>query len=670
MLKKKESKTKVETKLEKLYLLNKKDPKKVNDNLLKLVADQDLLLSAYGKIQANSGSMTIGVDEDDTVDGFNRKLIERTSKSILEGNYTWKDIKQVEIPKPGKKKKRPLGIPTFSDKLVQESIRTVLMTIYEPVFQEYEYNHGFRPKRSTHTAIRSITTKSQGMEYALEGDIVGAYNSLKHGKLMEFLKKKISDKRLLKLIENGLKHNIHFKDKITLNTLGVPQGAIISPLLFNIYMHEFDLEIERIAKELEIRNEKENRKRLIHRMASTVTMRIHRRGKILDRIKNKPDFDKKAFYKILKQIQKDKKLQRTLPSKNLSRRPLRIHYTRYADDWILTTNLREQEVITLKEHITKWLKENLELDLDQEKTYITNLKKNKAKFLGFTLFRHKKNISRLKHKKTGRVYRRRSNDRLFVGIDHERVKNRMKEVQIINDKYFPRHVGLFCSLKPWDIVTKFNQKTIGFINYYYAELAYPSDLGYYYYALRYSCLKTLSHRMRISISQIQKIYGNRIVMTKIERGRDPKTGLIKEKEGIVFFPEYLEIMDKIGDRIASEVIQGTKLIPDLKFANVIEGLDPLPLDALETINIKVNVRTGSKIDKNCCICGIISTPNNPIEMHHIKHIRKGKIVGFSLIMKSLGRKRIPCCKQCHRRIHNGDYDGLSLSDLHSPEAAL
>ena len=113
----------------------------------------------------------------------------------------------------------------------------------------------------------------------------------------------------------------------------------------------------------------------------------------------------------------------------------------------------------LKKRLTEWLRKELKFELDQEKTYITNLNKGKAKFLGFTLFTHKKNISRIR--KNNRIFRRRSNQRLFVGIDHDRIKSRMIGLQMINEKYQPRHVGLYCSLKPWEIVTKFSQKKIG-----------------------------------------------------------------------------------------------------------------------------------------------------------------------------------------------------------------
>lgn len=115
-------------------------------------------------------------------------------------------------------------------------------------------------------------------------------------------------------------------------------------------------------------------------------------------------------------------------------------------------------------------------------------------------------------------------------------------LQIINKKYKPRHVGFYCSLRPWDIVTKFTQKLTGLINYYYEFLTYPSDLSFYYYALKYSCLKTLAHRMKKSISQILKIYGEKIKMTITKKDKVEKLRHAK-------FPRYMEIMDQIGERI-------------------------------------------------------------------------------------------------------------------------
>ena len=575
-------------KLEKLYILNQKNVNKINDNLIKIVADPGLLLHAYGSIQANKRSLTPRISSKDTINEFNPSLLNKISKQIKEETYKWKNRKQRMIPKPGVKKERPLEIPTFTDELVQESIRIILTAIYEPVFQSIESNHGFRPKRSTHSALNQILMYSQGMEHALEGDVTSAYNPVNHKKLLKLLKKKISDKKLLKLIEIGLKTNIYFEKKTIVNLVDTPQGAILSPILFNIYMHEFDLEIEKIKKELGERNKKENRKaNTIMRKTNTTRVRLKGRKNRLDSIKKEKHFDIRKFRKLLKQIEKDKKLQLTLPSKNKTKQLLKISYCRYADDWILFTNLRKTEIEILKKRLTKWLKDELKFKLDQDKTYITNLKKNKAKFLGFTLFTHKKNISKVKHK-TDRVFRKRSNERLFVGIDHDRIKSRMIGLQMVNHKYQPRHVGLYCNLKPWDIITKFSQKLIGFLNYYYSHLTYPSDLSAYYYILRHACLKTLSHRMKMSTSKIQKIYGDKMYIKKTVRMIDSKIDTYTIKEAYVKFPRYLEAMDAVGNRLALEKENKRKMKEEkISAQNLIEEATPTLIDPLSTVNIMI-----------------------------------------------------------------------------------
>lgn len=159
-------------------------------------------------------------------------------------------------------KKRPLGILTFTDRLVQESIKIILTIIYEPLFQSIESNHGFRPKRSSHSALSQILLCHQEMEYALKSNVTSAYSAVNYKILIKLLKKKISDKKLLKLIELGLKTNIYFERKTIISLISNPQRAIVSPILFNIYMHEFDMEIEKIKKKLHKRNRKKNTKEI------------------------------------------------------------------------------------------------------------------------------------------------------------------------------------------------------------------------------------------------------------------------------------------------------------------------------------------------------------------------------------------------------------------------
>ncbi len=204
------------------------------------MSDPDLLRIAYKKLSTNKGALTPG-PYGDTPDGFSEEKIQIISKKILNGTYTWSPIKRIMIPKPGKTTKRPLGIPEFTDKLIQETIRMTLESIYEPHFNNINCNSGFRPNRDCAYAIRKIRQKAQFATQVIEGDIVGAYNNVNHPILMKLLSKRIKDKKFLKLLWNGLKSGIIENNSFTDSFLGVPQGGICSPIIFNIYMHEFDL---------------------------------------------------------------------------------------------------------------------------------------------------------------------------------------------------------------------------------------------------------------------------------------------------------------------------------------------------------------------------------------------------------------------------------------------
>merc|ERR1712187_397903 len=211
------------------------------------------------KLKKNKGSMTVGTNSA-TADSFDLERINKLSTEIKNG-YKWSDVRKTMIPsKPGLKKKRPLGIPNFDDRLVQETIRIVLNLIYEPIFQSIEVNCGYRPLRDSITSILKLHRQSHAMSFAIEGDIVGAFSNVNHKVMMNILKKKISDPKFLRLIETGLKHNFIFEGSRQKNLVGTPQGGIASAILFNIYMHEFDMFIlKNLNSWVEKKNRKENR---------------------------------------------------------------------------------------------------------------------------------------------------------------------------------------------------------------------------------------------------------------------------------------------------------------------------------------------------------------------------------------------------------------------------
>lgn len=166
--------------------------------------------------------------------------------------------------KTWEKSKRPVDVPTQSDRIVQEAIRGILEAIYEPIFLEHaektkelSNNYGFRPGHSTWSAINKLEINTRKCNIIIEGDIVSAYNNVDHDLLLKILKEKITDKKFLRLIRDMLKSGVMDANKYEHSLNGTPQGGIVSPLLFNIYMLGFD---QFIYEEFIVPIQKENKK--------------------------------------------------------------------------------------------------------------------------------------------------------------------------------------------------------------------------------------------------------------------------------------------------------------------------------------------------------------------------------------------------------------------------
>nr|YP_009463703.1 RNA-dependent DNA polymerase [Haematococcus lacustris]AUW36525.1 RNA-dependent DNA polymerase [Haematococcus lacustris] len=328
------------------------------DDLYPLLCRKEMFIQALGNLQKNKGSMTAGTNKE-TIDGISMQRIEELVSRIKKGTFRFSPFRRIFIPKPGKKKKRPLGIPNFTDRLVQEAIRMILDAIYEPIFQKLDVNYGFRKEKSAHHAMHRIKKLAPACVTAIEGDIVGAYDNVVHDKLMEILRRTISDEKFLSLLKSGLSSGLLLFGKYKDTIIGTPQGGIASPLLFNIYMHEFDKFVESSLKEYITKyNQKMGRKdKPLTMEYQRISRRLGYARKAFKELKVIPvehrTEDQKKLIRFWKKRKIETNMRSRVPCLDVRKKNIRIIYTRYADDWIILTNGTIKFAAQLKKIITE-----------------------------------------------------------------------------------------------------------------------------------------------------------------------------------------------------------------------------------------------------------------------------------------------------------------------------
>jgi len=353
------------------------------DELYRQLFNPQLYLLAYGRIYSNKGAMTPGATGE-TVDGMSLGKIEAIIGAMRRERYRFSPVKRIYIPKKGGTKLRPLGLPPWSDKLVGEVVRLLLEAYYEPTFSDL--SHGFRPGRGCHTALRDVANTWTGTTWFIEADVSDCFGSLDHDLMVGFLAEKIHDNRFLRLVGNMLTAG-YLEDWVWHATLsGVPQGGVVSPVMSNIYLHRLDSFVE------------------------TVLIPQYTRGRI-----RKPDTDyfrvraardrayKRGDRATARQLRKQ---VRTMPSGD-PRDPgyRRLRYTRYADDQLLGFTGPKAEAEKIKQRLAAFLRDELKLELSQDKTLITHARTKAARFLGYeiTVLHNDRKVTRGKRSANGTV---------------------------------------------------------------------------------------------------------------------------------------------------------------------------------------------------------------------------------------------------------------------------
>jgi group II intron reverse transcriptase/maturase len=401
--------------------------------LYRQMFNRELYLTAYGNIYSNQGAMTPGANEE-TADGMSEEKIEQIIGLMRNERYRFSPARRIYIPKKNGRL-RPLGLPSWSDKLAGEVVRLLLEAIYEPQFSRW--SHGFRRNRGCHTALRDIQNTWTGTTWFIEGDISDCFGSLDHEILLRILAEKIHDQRFLRLIRNMLKagylEDWEYRDSLS----GCPQGGVVSPILSNVYLDKLDkfVEQELIPQYTRGTRRKCNPEydRIQYQLA-----RARKRG------------DRAAARDLEKQL-------RSLPASDpMDPGYRRLKYTRYADDHILGFIGPKAEAEEIKAKLAKFLRETLGLELNQQKTLITHARSQHARFLGYDI-----TVQHSRDKITGG--RRTVNGTIALRVPRDVIK---AQIARYRRRGKPSHRPRLQNLDDYDIVRKYGAEYAGVVNYY------------------------------------------------------------------------------------------------------------------------------------------------------------------------------------------------------------
>jgi group II intron reverse transcriptase/maturase len=574
------------------------------EDIYRQLYNSDLYLRAYSRLYRNHGAMTPGATNE-TVDGMSLAKIEAIIAALRDERYQWTPVRRTLIPKKSGKF-RALGLPTWSDKLLQEVIRSILEAYYEPQFSHH--SHGFRPRRGCHTALDEITRHWRGVKWFIEGDISRCFDSLDFQVMLSILGEKLHDNRFLRLLSNLFNAGYLEDWKYHATLSGVPQGGVVSPILSNIYLDRFDQFVE---QEL---------------------LPSYNCG---DRRKPNP-----PYRALLKAVQKKRRLGEREEARKLrqqaqqipSRDPgdpnfRRLWYVRYADDWLLGFSGPRDEAERIKSRLKEFLLERLKLELSQEKTLITNARLETARFLGYEIANQQANDKQCRK-------RRCVNGALGLKIPVDVIRKKCSKYM----KYG----------KPIQRAERLNESDFSIISQYQAE--YRGVVQYYvkainvhrltrlHWIMKLSLIKTLADKYRTGLLEVTRKYQTTV---EAEHGR----------------LKALEVVIKRGE--------GRKpLIARFGGIELRRRKDAVINDRSSEVNDYYRSELVQRLLADQCeLCG----SENNCEVHHINKLadidRPGQKEKPSWVKRMIARHRktLVVCRKCHEEIHCGDYSGRKLS---------
>jgi group II intron reverse transcriptase/maturase len=570
------------------------------EKLFQKLYNVELWLLAYQHIAPKPGNMTAGADGK-TIDRAGLKLITDLIADLKASRYKPCPARRVYIPKASGKL-RPLGIPSFRDKLLATVLKLILEAIYEPTFSKR--SHGFRPERSCHTALEQIKMEMTGTRWWVEGDIHGFFDHVQHETLLRILSRRIRDQRFLHLIGQLLKAGYVEDGRYQHTYSGVPQGGNLSPLLANIYLNELD---QAITSRMARFNQGKARKR--SREYHQISLKVEAAKK---QARRTGDW---ATYKALRQI----KLQ-TPSSDPQDPEYRRLFYARYADDFLCAVIGTKAEAEELKTWLQDYLRDELHLELSAEKTLITHASK-RVRFLGYDITRwHHARIVRI-HSKRGPITRRTGGYQLRLLLPQDKIAGFAKQYGDISN-WHGKHRNDLLNLSEVEILLIYNEEVRGFLGYYALADNLTKEAHRILWLTTGSLFRTIAAKRQSTVKQVAKSLKRgprRYVMTIKPEGKPERT---------------------------YELLASTRHLK--KGVSTHQQLDRLPA----TMKYKSRTELGKRLCANQCEwCG---TREGLMEVHHIRKL--GNLSGkapWERQMMQRRRKTMVLCVECHDELHAG-----------------
>lgn len=569
-----------------------------------------LFYKAYENLYSNAGATTPGSDPKDTIQGMSVARVDAIIQQLADGTYKWKPASRTYVPKANGQQ-RPISMPGWSDKLVQEVMRLILQAYYEPEFRES--SHGFRPNRSCLTALKYVKETWTGTKWFIEGDIKGCFDNISHELILQLLGRRIQDNRFLKLVKDMLKAGYMEDWRYHQTHSGVPQGGVVSPILSNIVLHELDKWIEDTLIPQHTKGQQRSKSPRYKRL-------------VMQRCRAKKNGQWQKYSQLGKML-------RQIPSKDPHDSGYRrLRYIRFADDFLLGYVGNKTEAKQIKQQIAEFL-EGLGLTLSQEKTMITHARSQTARFLGYELWTSWSNVKLASLTTNTKI--RSINGRIQLGVPRS-VATRWMRKYCVKGK--PLHNKWLIHYSDYEVVNVYGAQIRGLVNYYQLAPNVSQRLERVYWACLESCRKTLVARHKLSRPQSYRRYYVR------EPGKRTHIRVIIER------PEKKALIARCGEI-------SLKYRPNATYAN--DEIPPF------TVVGRQKELTKRLLAEKCECCG---TTGVPLQAHHTNKLanlkrrwqgRKQKPEWVQWMI-SRHRKTIFVCQSCHQDITYGRYDGAKV----------